>query len=86
MIFLSKNLLENIRVPGHTVPKKGLRVNGNLCGISILGSGIVSLLIALFVWRRRTVPETFWFALLAAAAGLWALPCALDNPYGPGSV
>jgi diguanylate cyclase (GGDEF)-like protein/PAS domain S-box-containing protein len=42
-------------------------------GILKLFAGIISGFTAVYVWRRKTSPETFWFALLMGSVAVWAL-------------
>jgi len=40
--------------------------------------GFITLLLAVYSWKRRSVPGTFWFSLLMLAAAEWCLGFALE--------
>ncbi|WP_292347299.1 MULTISPECIES: histidine kinase N-terminal 7TM domain-containing protein [unclassified Methanoregula] len=41
-------------------------------------TGIITLLLAIYSWKRRAVPGTFWFSLLMLAAAEWCLTFSLE--------
>jgi len=43
-----------------------------------IATGIITLLLALYSWKRRSVPGTFWFSLLMLAAAEWSFTFALE--------
>lgn len=43
-----------------------------------IATGIITLLLARYSWRRRTVPGTFWFSFLMLAAAEWCLTFSLE--------
>ncbi len=43
-----------------------------------IATGIITLLLAVYSWKRRSVPGTFWFSLLMLAAAEWCFTFALE--------
>ena len=41
-------------------------------------TGIITLFLAIYSWKRRAVPGTFWFSLLMLAAAEWCLMFSLE--------
>jgi len=43
-----------------------------------VATGIITLLLSIYSWKRRSVPGTFWFSLLMFAAAEWCLTFSLE--------
>ncbi len=50
----------------------------SIYAFAYIATGIITLLLALYSWKRRSVPGTLWFSLLMLAAAEWCLTFALE--------
>lgn len=46
--------------------------------LAYIATGIITLLLAIYSWKRRSVPGTFWFTFLMLAAAEWCFTFALE--------